>query len=240
MRTKPKAPAAQAFGFVRIEDGEFRPNGKREFWFNTTGDQAARDEADPHTNELGRLYRLRFDGRDPLAGATLTQAYNADQLTPAQDGPLSPDNLDVSKNFVAINEDGTGGGPPGGTGSRDDMAARNRDGSIWIVPTATAGNPATFKRVAELVGRTEGGRDNIPTVGSGIWETSGIVDARRAFGQNTFLFDVQAHAPTTPPGGKPVTVEDGQLLLLRQQRGSKRPGGKSKRGAKKNRGKPAR
>ena len=165
VQTEAAADAAGAFGFVRIEDGEFRPNAKREFWFVTTGDQAARPEADPHTNELGRLYRLRFDGRDPLAGATLTQTYNADQLTPAQDGPLSPDNLDVSKRFVAINEDGTGGGAPGGTGSRDDMAARNRDGSIWIVPLATAGDPATFKRVAELVGRTEGGRDNIPTVG---------------------------------------------------------------------------
>jgi hypothetical protein len=216
VQTEAAADAAGAFGFVRIEDGAFRPNAKREFWFVTTGDQAARPETDPHTNELGRLYGLRFDGRDPLAGATLTQAYNADQLVFPQDGPLSPDNVAVTKRFVAINEDGTGGGAPGGTGSRDDMGARNRDGSIWIVPLATAGDPATFQRVAELVGRTEGGRDNIPTGGSGIWETSGIVDARRAFGRNTFLFDVQAHAPTTPPGGRPITVEDGQLLILRR------------------------
>ena len=68
VQTEAAADAAGAFGFVRIEDGEFRPNAKREFWFNTTGDQAARPEADPHTNELGRLYRLRFDGADPLAG----------------------------------------------------------------------------------------------------------------------------------------------------------------------------
>ena len=217
VQTEAAADAAGAFGFVRIEDGDFRPNRKREFWFVTTGDQAARPETDPHTNELGRLYRLRFDGRDPLAGATLTQAYNADQLVFPQDGPLSPDNIDVTKRFVAINEDGTGGGAPGGTGSRDDMDARNRDGSIWIVPLATAGDPTTFKRAAELVGRKEGGRDNIPTVQAGIWETSGIVEARRAFGRNTFLFDVQAHAPTTPPGGRTVTVEDGQLLLLRPE-----------------------
>jgi Bacterial protein of unknown function (DUF839) len=215
VQTEAAADADKAFGFVRIEDGEFRPNAKREFWFNTTGDLAAANEADPHTNELGRLYRLRFDKRDPLAGVTLTQAYNADQLTPAEDGPLSPDNLAVTKRFVAINEDGTGGGAPGGTGSRDDMERRDRDGSIWMVPQATAGDPATFHRVAELVGRSEGGRDNIRTT-AGIWETSGIVDARRAFGPNTFLFDVQAHAPTTPPGGRPVTLEDGQLLLLRR------------------------
>jgi hypothetical protein len=215
VQTEAAADDVRAFGFVRIEDGEFRPNAKREFWFNTTGDQAASDETDPHTNELGRLYRLRFDKRNPLAGATLTQAYNADQLTAAEDGPLSPDNLAVTERFVAINEDGTGGGAPGGTGSRDDMAARNRDGSIWLIPQATAGEPATFQRVAELVGHAEGGRDNIKT-GSGIWETSGIVDARSAFGRDTFLFDVQAHSPTTAPGGKPSTLEDGQLLLLRR------------------------
>jgi hypothetical protein len=212
------ADAAGAFGFVRIEDGEFRPNAKREFWFDTTGDQQARPEADPHTNELGRLYRLRFDKRDPLKGAQLTQAYNADQLTPAQDGPLSPDNVTVTKRFIAVNEDGTGGGAPGGTGSRDDMEARNRDGSIWIVPLATAGDPSTFTRAGELIGRSQGGWDNVKTT-SGIWETSGIVGSRHAFGKGTFLFDVQAHAPTTappppPPVGKDRNVEDGQLLML--------------------------
>jgi sugar lactone lactonase YvrE len=62
--------ASDDSGFVRIEDGEFKPNEKSEFWFDTTGDQQLRDESDPTTNELGRLYRLRFDGRDPLKGAT--------------------------------------------------------------------------------------------------------------------------------------------------------------------------
>ena len=215
VQTEAAADAAGAFGFVRIEDGAFRPNAKREFWFNTTGDQSGRSEADPHTNELGRLYRLRFDGRNPLKGARLTQAYNADQLTAAQDGPLSPDNLDVTKRFVIINEDGTAGSAADGTtGSRDDMDRRDRDGSIWIVPRSTPGKPATFRRVAELVGRAEGGRDGIKTVDergnrAGVWETSGIV----GYGRNSFLFDVQAHAPTTAPPG---ATEDGQLLLLRR------------------------
>jgi Alkaline phosphatase PhoX len=213
VQTEAAADAVGAFGFVRIEDGEFKPNAKRTFWFDTTGDQASTDETNPHINELGRLYSLKFDGRDPLKGATLTQRYNADQLTAQQDGPLSPDNVTVTKRFIAVNEDGTGGGSPGGTGSRDDMNARNRDGSIWIVPLATAGDPSTFTRAGELVGRSEGGRDDIKTT-SGIWETSGIVGSRHAFGRNTFLFDVQAHSPTTAPGGTTVTVEDGQLLLL--------------------------
>jgi hypothetical protein len=231
VETEAAADAAGAFAFVRLEDGEFRPGAKGEFWFTATGDQARSNEADPHTNELGRLYRLRFDGSDPLAGATLTQAFNADQLTPAQDGPLSPDNIDVTKDFVAINEDGTAGGSPADrqsgvdvtTGSRDDMDRRNRDGSVWVVPLATAGDPSTFRRVIELVGRAEGGRDGIPTVDehgnrAGVWETSGIVDAQDAFGRGSFVFDVQAHPPTTPPGGRTVTVEDGQLMLAMSAR----------------------
>jgi hypothetical protein len=247
VQTEAAADAAGAFGFVRIEDGEFRPNAKREFWFDTTGDQANVDESKPENNELGRLYRLRFDGADPLAGATLTQAYNADQLTAAQDGPLSPDNLAVGKKFVAINEDGTAGSASDGTtGSRDDMDARNRDGSIWLVPVATPGDPATFQRVAELVGRAEGdrnGRLSIDERGNraGVWETSGIVDARRAFGADTFLFDVQAHPPFVPPGGPPYElpfpkdqiVEDGQLLLLtRDSSGKGHKGGKGGKGGK--------
>jgi hypothetical protein len=224
VQTEAAADAAGAFGFVRIEDGEFGPNRRREFWFTTTGDQAARDEADPHTNELGRIYRLRFDAADPVAGARITQAYNADQLTAAQDGPFGPDNVTVTKRSIVVNEDGTAGvAAEGTTGSRDDMDRRNRDGSIWIVPLATAGDPATFRRVAELVGRSEGGRDGIIPVDErgnhgGVWETSGIVGSAHAFGRSTFLFDAQAHLPTTPPGGKPVTVEDGQLLLLRRSR----------------------
>ena len=42
---------------------------------------------------------------------------------------------------------------------------------------------------------------------------SGIIDTSSLFGPNTWLFNVQAHAPTTAPVAG--TVEDGQLLLLR-------------------------
>jgi hypothetical protein len=48
--------------------------------------------------------------------------------------------------------------------------------------------------------------------GAGVWETSGIIRTGKLFGHGTFLFDVQAHSPTAPPGAD--TGEDGQLLLL--------------------------
>jgi hypothetical protein len=91
------------------------------------------------------------------------------------------------------------------------MEARDRDGSIWLLNKDDASDR---HRVSELVGRAEGGRDNIQTT-AGIWETSGVIDASKLFdGEPSFLFDVQAHPPTTFPG--PDTSEDGQLLLLRK------------------------
>jgi hypothetical protein len=228
VETEAHVDAKGAFGFVRLEDGAFRRDRSDEFWFTATGDQGRRDEADPRTNELGRLYRLRVSARDPLAGGTLTQVYNADQYPVQQDRLLSPDNVDVTRRYIAINEDGHAGGSIADrqsgadrtTGSRDDMDRLGRDGSIWIVPLATAGDPATHERVVELVGRSEGGRDGRPTVDehgnrAGVWETSGIVRAR-FFGRDAFLYDVQAHPqPTAPPDGREVTGEDGQLMLLR-------------------------
>jgi hypothetical protein len=201
--------AVGAFGYARVEDGMFDPSNARRFWFVTTGEQAT-ESPDPHINELGRVYRLDLARHDPRQ-SVLTQAYNADQLTESQDGPMSPDNLDVTRRFVVVQEDGTGA-------SRPDIGKRGRDGSIWMLPKRTPGDPATFTRVAELVGMTEGGRDGIRT-GPGIWETSGIIDTRHEFGKDTFLFDVQAHPPTTPPpppAGSEITREDGQLLLLRR------------------------
>ena len=63
-------------------------------------------------------------------------------------------------------------------------------------------------RVAEL---DPPGRDGV-AVGPGVWETSGIIDASSLFGEEAWLFDVQAHPPTAAPAAN--TVEDGQLLLM--------------------------
>ena len=218
------ADARGAFGFVRIEDGAF--GSKNEFNFVTTGDSV------PSTiNRLGMNYRLRFNpDQDPARQRpTLSVIYNADQADAAgQDIAFSPDNMDVVGRTQAIQEDGTGS-------SRPEMEDRNRDGSVWLVDGPSTGDdPADFperERVAELVGRSEGGRDNVRTT-SGVWESSGIIDVSREFNEGgddegglSFLLDVQAHRPTNAPcpGGAtfgpqcvPETVEDGQLLFLSQ------------------------
>ncbi|MDP9209469.1 MAG: PhoX family protein [Actinomycetota bacterium] len=199
--------AAGAMTFVRPEDGAFNPNNRNEFFFNTTGSSSVPDDG---VNELGRLYSLRLHPGNPLKPATLSIVYNADTVVAAGgDIAISPDNLDVSRRHLMINEDGT-------TESRAVMAAKGRDGSIWRFdmvkgPAGAVGvDASTATRVAQL---DPPGRDGI-LVGPGVWETSGIIDTSGLFGPDTWLSDVQAHPPTTAPGGTTVTVEDGQLFLL--------------------------
>jgi Bacterial protein of unknown function (DUF839) len=199
---------AGAMTFVRPEDGAFNPTNPNEFFFDTTGSSSGADDG---VNELGRLYSLRLHPGNPLKPATLTIVYNADTVVAAGgDIAISPDNIGVSSRYLMINEDGT-------TESRAVMAAKGRDGSIWRFdlvkgPVGAVGvDAATATRVAQL---DPPGRDGIP-VGPGVWETSGIIDASALFGADTWLSDVQAHPPTTPPVSPTVTVEDGQLFLLR-------------------------
>jgi Bacterial protein of unknown function (DUF839) len=200
--------AAGAMTFVRPEDGAFNPNNPNEFFFDTTGSSSGADDG---VNELGRLYSLRLHPGNPLKPATLSVVYNADTVVAAGgDTAISPDNLDVSRQYLMINEDGT-------TESRAVMAAKGRDGSVWRFdlikgPAGAVGvDASTATRVAQL---DPPGRDGVP-VGPGVWETSGIIDAAAMFGADTWLSDVQAHSPTTAPGGPTVTVEDGQLFLMR-------------------------
>jgi hypothetical protein len=200
--------AAGAMTFVRPEDATFNKNNRNELFFDTTGSSSGADDG---VNELGRLYSLRLHPGNPLKPATLTTVYNADTIVVAGgDIAISPDNLDVSHDYLMINEDGT-------TESRAVMGAKGRDGSIWRFeldkgPVHAVGvDVSTATRVAQL---DPPGRDGV-AVSPGVWETSGIIDASTMTGAGTWLSDVQAHPPTGAPGGTTVTVEDGQLFLLR-------------------------
>ena len=193
------ADAVGAMTFIRPEDGAFNPNNANELLFVTTGGNAAEG------NELGRLYSLRLHPGNPTKPAQLTVVYNADSIVAAGgDVALSPDNVDASRDYLMVQEDGT-------TESRAVMAAKGRDGSVWRFELGAGSvgvDAASATRVVEL---DPPGRDGV-AVGPGVWETSGIIKTSRLFGAGTWLFDVQAHRPTTAPVAG--TVEDGQLLLL--------------------------
>jgi hypothetical protein len=192
------ADAAGAFGFVRIEDGAFNKQSTRDFYFVTTGGN--KDAG----NELGRLYHLRFDRSDPTDDATLKVVYNADAVIAAgEDIAVSPDNIDTSKKYLMIQEDGT-------SQSRPIMQGEGRDAGIWRFEIDGSKVDADDREfVAEL---DPPGRDGIPVPVSGTWESSGIIDASRFLGRDTWFVDVQAHSPTTAPGVN--TVEDGQILIM--------------------------
>ena len=200
--------AAGALRFARPEDGAFNKENKDHYVFVTTGE--SRDKGVlSNANKLGRIYSLNLDEDDVVGNAELTIEVNADQVVAAGgDTALSPDNLDVSEDYLMVNEDGT-------TTSRLVMGSKNRDGSIWryeLDDDSVDGGSA--ERIAELTGKL-GGRNN-PAVPAfpGIWETTGIIDASSFFGDDTWLFNVQAHPPTLSNPPYPDTVEDGQLLLL--------------------------
>lgn len=199
-QTEAASDAVGAMTFARPEDGAFNSRNSNEYFFVTTGGAAG-------ANVLGRLYSLRLDPKDPRGPAELEVLYNADRMVSAGgDIAISPDNIDVSKDYLMIQEDGT-------TESRAVMTSKGRDGSIWrfALKAHQGVDVSSATRVVEL---TPPGRAlTAPAVGKGVWETSGIIDGTGLFGRGTWLFDVQAHAPTPAPVVN--TVEDGQLLLLR-------------------------
>ena len=197
---------AGAFGFIRIEDGAWSKTDKNKYYFVTTGNGEG--------NRLGRSYVVDFNPQDILGATTVTLIHNGDTVSAAGgDHAFGPDNMDSSKKYLMINEDGH-------SDSRPAYAARAREGSIWRLDIANGFAP---KRIAELnppgtaiaVGQTAPPPVPVP----GTWETSGIIDASEFFGNDSWLTVVQAHAPTLAPA--PNTVEDGQLLLMLPSRARK-------------------
>lgn len=193
--------AVGAFRFARPEDGAFNKKNRDNYLFVTTGGAAG-------ANELGRLYSLELHPGNVTKGGTLTIEYAADSIVAAgADTAISPDNVDVSGDYLMINEDGT-------AESRLVMAEKDRDGSIWRFDLERSGVDVSSRvRIAEL---NPPGRDDV-AVGPGVWETSGIIDVSEIFGPDTWLSDVQAHAPTAAPNdpARNIVHEDGQLFLLR-------------------------
>ena len=78
----------------------------------------------------------------------------------------------------------------------------------WNDGTSFVASPGT--RVDEV---NPPGRDGIAII-TGLWETSGIVEAFGTLAENSWLLDVRADDPTTPPTER--IVADGQLVLMRR------------------------
>jgi hypothetical protein len=195
------ADAAGAFGFVKLEDGAFSPTFHNQMFFVTTG---APGESG---NVYGRAYRLTLDADDPRGPATLGIVLNADDVAAAEgDTAYGPDNVEVTDDYLMIAEGGTGP-------SKALLLEKDRDQGIWRFPIRGRSEPriniASGAFIVQVSTTNRAGED-IPL---GTQEPSGIIDASRFFGEDSWLFVVQRFPPTLEP--VPNTFRDGQLLLLR-------------------------
>jgi hypothetical protein len=173
---------AKGLGFNRIEDGAFDPRHPEDFYFVTTEGGSGGTPA----RDGGGLWRLSYDDVErPWEGGTLTL------LLDGSESPflVNPDNLGFDrKGHLLIQED------PGNNPHRARIVAYD----------VKSGERAVL---AQFDTRFESGAPGFITADE---ESSGIIDASRFLGSNTFLFDAQVHA-AHPDADK---VEHGQLLTL--------------------------
>jgi hypothetical protein len=212
---------ANAFQFIRIEDIAYDRHDENVVYLADTGEPRA--IADTTTGKLkrgpsgttgpypnGRIFRLVLDRKDPLEVQSLSILPNTD-FDAGGYGNVSvthqPDNLETTGKALLITEDPGGHNqysPPAGPGK---TAAR-----VWRYDLKTG--------ALDVVLRVDHSSDpTSPQQKLGNWESSGIVDASQAFGEDMFLIDVQAHGweidtqvNATPPN---YMRENGQLLLVK-------------------------
>jgi hypothetical protein len=231
------------FQFIRLEDIAYDRSDPSRVYLADTGEPRAisNGATDPALQKLvrgpsgtmgpypnGRIFVLELDDRGAAgtpAGARLSVLVDGDALPAgAIDAIHQPDNLETTKRSLLIQED---------PGSQNQYALPAGEGKtsarIWRYDLASGD--------LEVVARVDQSQD---TTGArlGAWESSGIIDASKAFGPGWFLVDVQAGTisldrvegpdemgppppgSTTPgpPDGRPDTVlerEGGQLLLVK-------------------------
>jgi len=189
---------AKGLGLNRIEDGAFDPRHPEDFYFVTT--EGGNGGTPGSTGrDGGGLWRLSYDDVErPWEGGTLTLLLDGSETGP----PLwNPDNVGFDrKGHLLIQED------PGNNVHRATIVAydtKTGDRAVLAQFDARFGDPA----------------------GSGFLtqdeESSGIIDASKFLGSNTFLFDAQVHK-AHPDADK---VEHGQLMTLHVQSWKKAFGG---------------
>jgi len=197
-----------AMGFTRLEDGFYdkvsaAQRGNPAVYIFDTGDATLGNPTDGYWDKWGSIYRMEWqDPTDPSGATTLTLLGRSDG--PGTEGSptwASPDNGDMNaQGVIALQED-----PAAGPWTRDEV-------KVWAFQRASDGS------LVDPVGT-----EIISTVGSGCngggingrcWETSGIEDVSRWYGDNAWIFDVQSKGPV-PGGICPDCASDGQLLLVK-------------------------
>jgi hypothetical protein len=192
--------AAVGLGLSRIEDGEFDPNNRNDFYFVTTaGGGTNKAPGSNDSRNGGGLWRLRFVDVDrPELGGSLTLLL---------DGTEAPyinmaDNLAVDKLGNVLLQEDPGNNPHLGR----IIAYRISDGARGVLATFDAEQFRSGVHPAKFLTDDK--------------ETSGIIDVSDVWGTpNTYLFDAQIHTSKGLPAGSGAGtvgefVERGQLLVM--------------------------
>lgn len=215
------------FQFVRVEDIAYdkRPGMSNVVYIvdSGRGRTASQGLDTKFRSTNGRVWKMVLDRRDPTKVTSLTVFVEGDDSpvkTPTE--VHQPDNIETTRNGILLTED-PGSSQQYPVGSTDPSATTAR---LWYVPIA---NPAGAEVAARVDQSADGGPTDVdarPPAAQGAWESSGIVDASKAFGAGAFLINVQAHTLwiERAPGednngnGQPDFTykrEGGQLLLIR-------------------------
>jgi hypothetical protein len=216
------------FQFVRVEDIAYdkRPGRWNVVYIVDSGRGRTQTQSLDTPNfrsTNGRVWKMVLDKRDPKRVKSLTVFVEGDDTPVKTVHEIhQPDNIETTRRGLVITED-PGSSQQFPVGSTDPSATTAR---LWYVPIRNTPG-------AEVVARVDQSADGGPTDvdgrapgNQGAWESSGIVDASKAFGPDAFLIDVQAHTlwVEQAPGednngdGQPDFTykrEGGQLALIR-------------------------
>jgi hypothetical protein len=215
------------FQFVRVEDIAYdkRPGKGNVVYIvdSGRGRTAAQSLDTPNFRSTnGRVWKMVLDPDDPTKVTSLTVFAEGDDNPVKTVGEIhQPDNIETTPNGLLVTED-PGSSQQFPVGSPDPSATTAR---LWHVPI---GNPAGAGVVAKVDQSADGQGTDVDgraPGNQGAWESTGIVDASKAFGPDAFLINVQAHTlwVEKAPGddnngdGQPDFTykrEGGQLALI--------------------------
>jgi hypothetical protein len=227
--------ANNVFQFIRVEDIAYDREDSNIVYFADTGEPRALPDAttgrlrrgpaiDPATGQPtigpwpnGRIFKMVLDKRDPTKVKKLSILVDGDKLGAAGAGNTSlihqPDNIETTKDALLIQED------PGG---HNQYALTDPNGT-----TARIWKHDLYSKSLKVVAKVNQSLDNLAgydkapttTARAGGWESSGIIDVSRFFGDGWFLVDIQAGSlileSETRPDGITYEREGGQLLLVK-------------------------
>ncbi len=215
------------FQFIRVEDIQYDRKHRNVVYFADTGEPRAKPDATtgrlrrdatgggPYPN--GRIFRMEFDRRNPTQVKSLSILIDGDRDGAASAGKLDlihqPDNVETAKDLLLFQED------PGSQNQYPVTSTTGTTARLWGYNLKTGGAPFVIAKVDQSADEGPTDKDAATAKAAlGAWESSGVVDASKAFGKGAFLVDIQAGSLIVEEeqrGTLTYQREGGQLLLVR-------------------------